>query len=100
MIQWALTFLGGAAAVVAVAGTVLLVWRGPWWIDGEYLDRKELRSGSAALVTGFRAAVVQLLAILGASVALLFTAFNYRLTRRGQVTDRGCVQGSGVQVST
>ena len=40
------------------------------------------------LVTGFRTAVVQLLAVLGAGIALLFTAFNYRLTRRGQVTDR------------
>lgn len=88
MVQWTLFLLGGTAAVAAVAGAVLLIWRGPWWIDGEYLSTKELRSGSAALVTGFRTAVVQLLAIFGASVALLFTAFNYRLTRRGQVTER------------
>ncbi|MBP2404005.1 pentapeptide repeat-containing protein [Streptomyces syringium] len=32
--------------------------------------------------------MVQLLAVLGAGIALIFTAFNYRLTRRGQVTDR------------
>ncbi|WP_159041093.1 pentapeptide repeat-containing protein [Streptomyces sp. CFMR 7] len=31
---------------------------------------------------------MQLLAVLGAGIALLFTAFNYRLTHRGQVTDR------------
>jgi hypothetical protein len=47
-----------------------------------------LRSGSAALVTGFRTAAVQTVAALGAGVALLYTAGNYRLSRRGQVTDR------------
>ncbi|MDQ0600113.1 uncharacterized protein YjbI with pentapeptide repeats [Streptomyces canus] len=71
-----------------LAGALLLLWRGPWLVDGEYLSRKDLQSGSAALVTGFRTAVVQFLAVLGASVALIYTAFTYRLTRRGQVTDR------------
>ncbi|MEU0948497.1 pentapeptide repeat-containing protein [Streptomyces canus] len=66
----------------------LLVLRGPWWFDGEYIDRGELRSGSAALVTGLRTALIQLIAAAGAGIALLYTARNYRLTRRGQVTDR------------
>ncbi|MGW1015455.1 pentapeptide repeat-containing protein [Streptomyces niveus] len=86
--QRVLLVLGSAAVVLVVVGSVLLVWRGPWWLDGKYLSAADLRSGSAALVTGFRTSVVQLLAVLGAGVALLFTAFNYRLTRRGQVTDR------------
>ncbi|WP_405959842.1 pentapeptide repeat-containing protein [Streptomyces sp. NBC_00024] len=73
---------------MAAIGAVLLVWRGPWWADGEYLSDKELRTGSAALVTGFRTSVVQLFALFGAGIALLFTAFNYRLTQRGQVTER------------
>ena len=83
-----LAVLGVVAVVAGVAGAGLLVWRGPWWFDGRYLDDKQLKVGSAALVTGFRTAAVQLLAVLGAGIALLFTAFNYRLTRRGQVTDR------------
>ncbi|MFC9916213.1 pentapeptide repeat-containing protein [Streptomyces sp. NPDC127197] len=84
----ALLVSGVLVMSLAVIGALLLVWRGPWWFDGAYLRAKDLRTGSAALVTGFRAAVVQLLAILGAGIALLFTGINYRLTRRGQVTDR------------
>ncbi|WP_316784331.1 pentapeptide repeat-containing protein [Streptomyces sasae] len=61
---------------------------GPYAIDGKYIDRAELAKGSAALVTGLRTAVVALTAALGAGVALLYTARTYRLTRRGQITDR------------
>ncbi|MFJ9352459.1 pentapeptide repeat-containing protein [Streptomyces sp. NPDC101237] len=57
-------------------------------IDGKYIDKRELGKGSAALVTGLRTAVVALTAALGAGVALLYTARTYRLTRRGQITDR------------
>ncbi|TDT93301.1 uncharacterized protein YjbI with pentapeptide repeats [Streptomyces sp. 846.5] len=74
--------------LVLFAGVVWLLWRGPWWFDGRYLDAKSLRTGSAALVTGFRTTVVQIVAALGASIALLYTARNFNLTRRGQVTDR------------
>ncbi|MFC8429230.1 pentapeptide repeat-containing protein [Streptomyces sp. NPDC057253] len=80
--------MAGAAVAATIVLAVMLVMRGPWWIDGEHLSEKDLRSGSATLVTGFRTAVVQLLVVLGASIALIFTAFNYRLSRRGQVTDR------------
>ncbi|MEV7020069.1 pentapeptide repeat-containing protein [Streptomyces sp. NPDC093991] len=79
----------GWTLVAAVAvGAVLLVWRGPWWLDADHLEGKGPMPGQAALATGFRTAVVQLLAVLGAGIALLFTASTYRLTRRGQVTDR------------
>jgi hypothetical protein len=86
--QRGLMMLGGATIALAALGAVLLVWRGPWWLDGEFLSDRELRTGSSALVTGFRTSVVQLLAVFGAGIALLFTAFNYRLTQRGQVTER------------
>ncbi|MFM9582671.1 hypothetical protein [Streptomyces caniscabiei] len=86
--QRGLVILACIALAVTALGAVLLVWRGPWWLDGKYLSDKELRAGSSALVTGFRTSVVQLFAVFGAGVALLFTAFNYRLTQRGQVTER------------
>ncbi|WP_078969335.1 pentapeptide repeat-containing protein [Streptomyces cyaneogriseus] len=86
--QRGLVILGGVAIASAALGAVLLVWRGPWWFDGEFLSDRELRTGSSALVTGFRTSVVQLFAVFGAGIALLFTAFNYRLTQRGQVTER------------
>jgi uncharacterized protein YjbI with pentapeptide repeats len=71
-----------------IIGMLWLMWRGPWWFDGKYLETKSLRTGSAALVTGFRTVLVQILAVLGASVALTYTARTYRLAHRGQVTDR------------
>ncbi|MGA5599620.1 pentapeptide repeat-containing protein [Streptomyces griseoincarnatus] len=80
--------VGWTLVAAVVVGAVLLVWRGPWWLDADHLKDNGPRPGQAALATGFRTAVVQLLAVLGAGIALLFTASSYRLTRRGQVTDR------------
>ncbi|MER5883705.1 pentapeptide repeat-containing protein [Streptomyces sp. NPDC001941] len=76
---------GGLALVF---GLPLLMWQGPHLFDGKYLDEAELRKGSAALVTGLRTSMVALVAAIGAGVALLYTARTYRLTRRGQITDR------------
>jgi hypothetical protein len=78
-----------AAGVLAVAsGVLLLIWQGPWWLDGGRLTDKDLTGPAATLITGFRTTVVQVLVALGAVVALWFTWRNYQLTRRGQVTDR------------
>jgi uncharacterized protein YjbI with pentapeptide repeats len=81
-------------ALIAAGVFVLLVvlpwviWKGPYAIDAGHLDDDELKKGSAALVTGLRTAVVAFAAALGAGIALLYTARTYRLTRRGQITDR------------
>lgn len=74
--------------VVLLATSIFLLWKVPWWIDSGHLNDKSLSTGSAALVTGLRTAIVQLIAIVGASIALVFTAHNYMLARRGQVTER------------
>lgn len=71
-------------------GLPWLVWKGPYILDARYIDEKTVGAGagSAALVTGLRTALVACAASLGAGIALLYTARTYRLTRRGQVTDR------------
>ncbi|MFF4804034.1 pentapeptide repeat-containing protein [Streptomyces sp. NPDC001351] len=56
--------------------------------DGKYLDDGELAKGSAALVTGLRTALVACVAAIGAFGALVYTARTYRLTQRGQITER------------
>ncbi|WP_406486443.1 pentapeptide repeat-containing protein [Streptomyces sp. NBC_01563] len=71
-----------------MVGLPWLIWRGPYVLDAKYIDRKALGEGSAALVTGLRTALVAVVAALGAGIALLYTARTYRLTRRGQITDR------------
>ncbi len=86
--RWAAILLIGTGVLGLLVGLPWLVWRGPYAIDAQYLDRRGLADGSAALVTGLRTAVVAGVAALGAGIALLYTARNYRLTRRGQITER------------
>lgn len=85
--SWLLVATAGAALCV---GLPWLVWKGPYILDARYIDEKTVGdgTGSAALVTGLRTALVACVAALGAGVAILYTARTYRLTRRGQVTDR------------
>jgi uncharacterized protein YjbI with pentapeptide repeats len=78
------------AAAALLVGLPWLVWQGPYLLDARYIDEKTIGdgSGSAALVTGLRTALVACAAALGAGIALLYTARTYRLTRRGQLTER------------
>ncbi|MDQ1033152.1 hypothetical protein QF035_010734 [Streptomyces umbrinus] len=84
----AMTALIVAGAVVLFVVLPWLIWWGPYVIDADRIDETEAKKGSAALVTGLRTAVVAFTAALGAGIALLYTARTYRLTRRGQITDR------------
>jgi uncharacterized protein YjbI with pentapeptide repeats len=82
--------LTALAVLVLFVGLPLLVVKGPYLLDSKHIDTGELSkgTGSAALVTGLRTALVACVAAMGAGVALLYTVRTYRLTRRGQVTDR------------
>jgi uncharacterized protein YjbI with pentapeptide repeats len=86
--RWSMMAVIVAGALLLLLGLPWLLWRGPYVIDASYIDETELKKGSAALVTGLRTAVVAFAAALGAGIALFYTARTYRLTRRGQITDR------------
>ncbi|MEJ8662190.1 pentapeptide repeat-containing protein [Streptomyces sp. MS1.AVA.4] len=88
--RWVATGLVVLAVAALLVGLPWVVWKGPYVLDSKYIDTKEIGkgTGSAALVTGLRNALVACVAALGAGIALLYTARTYRLTRRGQVTDR------------
>ncbi|WP_405681200.1 pentapeptide repeat-containing protein [Streptomyces sp. NBC_00868] len=83
-------FLALLAALALMVGLPWLMWQGPYLIDAEYIDKATVGNGtgSAALVTGLRSALVACVAAIGAGIALVYTARNYRLSQRGQVTDR------------
>ncbi|MEV0484002.1 hypothetical protein AB0I69_25750 [Streptomyces sp. NPDC050508] len=49
-----------AALVLAVVGYALLLWRGPWWIDGAHLRTRNLEPADGVVITGFRTALVAL----------------------------------------
>ncbi|GAB2607146.1 hypothetical protein GCM10027168_44980 [Streptomyces capparidis] len=83
---------GAAVGGAAVAGVLLVVFTPVIrslvaWISGP--DWEGMDEASRATAVGqFRLAVVQVGAALGAGVAVVFTAFTYRLNRRGQTNER------------
>ncbi|MEU2309339.1 pentapeptide repeat-containing protein [Streptomyces misionensis] len=105
----ALAVAGTAAAI----GYVLLLWRGPWWIDGAHLREKDLQPADGVVITGFRTMLVAVGAGALTGLGLYYTHRNHRhaeklyahseeqfahlrekdreqaeLTREGQVTER------------
>ncbi|NEB03757.1 pentapeptide repeat-containing protein [Streptomyces sp. SID13726] len=105
----ALAVMGTAAAI----GYVLLLWRGPWWIDGAHLREKNLQPADGVVITGFRTMLVAVGAGAITGLGLHYTHRNHRhaeklyehsqeqfahlrekdreqaeLTREGQVTER------------
>jgi uncharacterized protein YjbI with pentapeptide repeats len=86
-LRW-LWWLGlGAVGVGLAAGVGWLLWRGPAWVyRAAWL---QLTPAEQVTATGqFRIAVVQVAAAVGAVVALAYTARTYRLSHRGQLTER------------
>jgi uncharacterized protein YjbI with pentapeptide repeats len=104
-----LAVVGTAAAI----GYVLLLWRGPWWIDGAHLREKDLQPADGVVITGFRTMLVAVGAGAITGLGLYYTHRNHRhaeklyehsqeqfahlrekdheqaeLTREGQVTER------------
>ena len=76
-----------SVAVVFFAAFVMLLWRGPTWLDSAGL--RGLTPGQReTAVDAIRGRVIQLGAGLLAAGALLYTALNFRLSREGHVTDR------------
>ncbi|MEU2585292.1 pentapeptide repeat-containing protein [Streptomyces avermitilis] len=87
-------------------GYVLLLWRGPWWIDGTHLRAKNLQPADGVVITGFRTMLVAVGAGAVAAFGLYYTHKGHKqtealfqhtqdkdreqaeLTREGQVTDR------------
>ncbi|MFJ8955212.1 pentapeptide repeat-containing protein [Streptomyces sp. NPDC102381] len=102
--------VAGAAAAI---GYVLLLWRGPWWIDGAHLRQRGLQPADGVVITGFRTVLVAVGAGALTGLGLYYTHRNHRhaeklyehsqeqfahlrekdreqaeLTREGQVTER------------
>lgn len=82
-------------AIAATIGVTLSVTLGTWsatanWFNEHIgVDLSGLKPDAKAAAQGqLRLAVIQSAVAVGALLALIYTARTYRLTRRGQVTDR------------
>ncbi|MFM9706326.1 hypothetical protein [Streptomyces galilaeus] len=73
-------FLLAVACALAVLGYVLLLWRGPWWIDGSHLRTKNLQPADGVVITGFRTMLVALGAGALAGLGLYYTHKGHRQT--------------------
>ncbi|MEV5899021.1 pentapeptide repeat-containing protein [Streptomyces sp. NPDC052127] len=89
-----------------IVGFGMLIWKGPWWLDGDHLRSKNLEPADGVVITGVRTALVALGAGAVAATGLYYSHKSYRhteklfehtrakdleqaaLTREGQVTDR------------
>ncbi|WP_328977226.1 pentapeptide repeat-containing protein [Streptomyces canus] len=89
-----------------IFGYLLLLWRGPWWLDGSHLRNKDLQPADGVVITGFRTMLVAIGAGAVAAAGLIYTHRSHKqtermflhtrekdreqaeLTREGQVTDR------------
>jgi hypothetical protein len=86
---WTVLALGGAALLAGVVAVVFtpLTRHLTSWVTGSEWSQLDA-SARAAAVGQFRLAVVQVVAAVGAAIALTYTVRTFRLSRRGQVTDR------------
>ncbi|WP_063806780.1 pentapeptide repeat-containing protein [Streptomyces regalis] len=89
-----------------VIGYALLLWKGPWWVDGAHLRTKNLQPADGVVITGFRTMLVALGAGAVAALGLYYTHKSHQhteklfehtrekdreqaeLTREAQVTER------------
>ncbi|WP_328753062.1 pentapeptide repeat-containing protein [Streptomyces sp. NBC_00285] len=88
-----------AILVTLFVGYAVLLWQGPWWLDGGHLRKRDLQPADGAVITGFRTALVALGAGAVAAAGLYYTDRTLRhtrdrdreqveLSRESQVTDR------------
>ncbi|MFE5089437.1 pentapeptide repeat-containing protein [Streptomyces sp. NPDC056638] len=71
-----------AALALAVIVYALLLWRGPWWIDGDHLRTHDLQPADGVVITGVRTALVALGAGAIAALGLYYTHHTLQQTRK------------------
>ncbi|MFE4682230.1 pentapeptide repeat-containing protein [Streptomyces sp. NPDC056721] len=72
----------GAVTTLATIGYVLLLWRGPWWLDGDHIRDRALQPADGVVITGVRTALVALGAGVVAGLGLYYTHRNHKLSQR------------------
>ncbi|MFJ6579281.1 hypothetical protein ACIQMY_25380 [Streptomyces sp. NPDC091368] len=69
------------ALALAVAGYCLLLWRGPWLIDGAHIRDTQLEPADGVVITGVRTMLVALGAGVIAGLGLYYTSRNHKLAQ-------------------
>ncbi|WP_329127292.1 pentapeptide repeat-containing protein [Streptomyces sp. NBC_01465] len=69
------------ALTLTSIGYALLLWQGPWWIDGDHLRSSDLQPADGVVITGVRTALVALGAGAIAALGLYYTHRTLEHTR-------------------
>ncbi|SNT30374.1 Pentapeptide repeat-containing protein [Asanoa hainanensis] len=85
---WLRRFVISCAALAALTGVALLIWRGPFWFDSQLIESIKDPEKKAQAVTTSRTTLLQIALAFGGLATIVFTARSYLLTRSGQVADR------------
>lgn len=89
----------GVAILLGLIGYALLLWKGPWWLDGSHIRERDLQPADGVVITGLRTMLVALGAAVVAGLGLMYTHLNLQhtrdkdreqaeLAREGHVTER------------
>lgn len=70
-----------ALLAATFVGYALLLWQGPWWLDGDRLRQRDLQPADGVVITGFRTTLVALGAGAVAGAGLYYTDRTLRHTR-------------------
>ncbi|MGW0032092.1 hypothetical protein ACWDXD_19980 [Streptomyces sp. NPDC003314] len=77
-LAWAARWLTLALAVI---GYSLLLWRGPWLLDGAHIRSSDLQPADGVVITGVRTMLVALGAGVIAGIGLYYTSRNHKLAQ-------------------
>ncbi|MFJ5785364.1 hypothetical protein [Streptomyces hydrogenans] len=70
------------ALIIAIAAYCLLLWRGPWLLDGRHIRSTNLQPADGVVITGVRTMLVALGAGVIAGIGLYYTSRNHKLAQQ------------------
>ncbi|MEV3967803.1 hypothetical protein AB0K68_06660 [Streptomyces sp. NPDC050698] len=68
-------------AVPLILGYGVLLWKGPWLLDGSHIRKRDLQPADGVVITGFRTMVVAVGAGILAAFGLVYTHRNHTLAQ-------------------
>ncbi|MGI5482999.1 pentapeptide repeat-containing protein [Streptomyces lavendofoliae] len=73
--------LGPLGVTVAIICYAMLLWRGPWLLDGAHIRHRNLQPADGVVITGFRTVLIAFGAAIIAGVGLHYTHRSHRLSQ-------------------
>lgn len=79
-------YLKWTVAIVVLVGYGLLLWQGPWILDGSHIRSHSLQPADGVVITGVRTMLVAMGAAVVAGMGLIYTHRNHEIAREQFLT--------------